>query len=104
AAWGPDGDKGRLALWRQLADLGLLGAVLPEEQSGLGLTEIDLVPLMADSGLHHIPVVDEENRFAGIVTQSDLVAALYQSRLAEAPAALAAAPAPTGAAPRRAAA
>jgi CBS domain-containing membrane protein len=46
---------------------------------------VDLVPLMADSGLHHIPVVDGENRFAGIVTQSDLVAALYQSRLAETP-------------------
>jgi CBS domain-containing membrane protein len=44
----------------------------------------ELVPLMADSGLHHIPVVDGENRFAGIVTQSDLVAALYQSRLREA--------------------
>ena len=44
---------------------------------------VELVPLMADSGLHHIPVVDHENRFAGIVTQSDLVAALYQSRLAE---------------------
>lgn len=44
---------------------------------------VELVPLMADSGLHHIPVVDGENRFAGIVTQSDLVAALYQSRLAD---------------------
>ncbi len=37
----------------------------------------ELVPLMADSGFHHIPVVDHENRFAGIVTQSDVVAALY---------------------------
>lgn len=45
---------------------------------------IELVPLMADSGLHHIPVVDHEDRFAGIVTQSDLVAALYESRLANA--------------------
>ena len=42
---------------------------------------VDLVPIMADSGLHYIPVVDAENRFAGMVTQSDLVAALYQSRL-----------------------
>lgn len=42
----------------------------------------ELVPLMADSGFHHIPVVDAEQRFAGIVTQSDLVAALYESRLA----------------------
>jgi CBS domain-containing membrane protein len=45
---------------------------------------VDLVPLMADSGFHHIPVVDGEQRFAGIITQSDLVAALYQSRFAEA--------------------
>ena len=47
----------------------------------------ELVPLMADSGFHHIPVVDMENRFAGIVTQSDVVAALYENRLAEATAA-----------------
>lgn len=45
---------------------------------------VNLVPLMADSGFHHIPVVDHEDRFAGIVTQSDLVAALYESRLAQA--------------------
>jgi len=42
-----------------------------------------LVPLMADTGFHHIPVVDAEQRFVGIITQSDLVAALYESRLAE---------------------
>ncbi|MYN04742.1 CBS domain-containing protein [Pseudoduganella sp. DS3] len=37
----------------------------------------ELVPLMADSGFHHIPVLDHEDRFAGIVTQSDVLAALY---------------------------
>jgi CBS domain-containing membrane protein len=45
---------------------------------------VDLVPLMADSGFHHILIVDQEQRFAGIITQSDLVAALYESRFAEA--------------------
>ena len=45
---------------------------------------IELVPLMADAGLHHIPVVDHEDRFVGIVTQSDVIAALYESRLAQA--------------------
>ncbi len=45
---------------------------------------VDLVPWMADAGMHHIPVVDAEQRFAGIVTQSDVVAALYEHRLAEA--------------------
>ncbi len=44
---------------------------------------VDLVPLMADSGFHHIPIVDHEQRFVGIITQSDLVAALYESRFAE---------------------
>ncbi len=44
---------------------------------------VELVPLMANSGLHHIPVLDAERRFAGMVTQSDVIAALFQSRLSE---------------------
>lgn len=44
---------------------------------------VELVPLMANSGLHHIPVLDAEQRFAGIISQSDVIAALYQSRLSE---------------------
>lgn len=44
---------------------------------------VELVPLMANSGLHHIPVTDRDDRFAGLVTQSDVIAALYQSRLSE---------------------
>ena len=43
----------------------------------------ELVPLMANSGLHHIPVLDAERRFAGIVTQSDVITALFQSQLSE---------------------
>ena len=43
-----------------------------------------LVPLMSNGGLHHIPVVDERAVFVGIVSQSDLLAALFESRLAEA--------------------
>lgn len=44
---------------------------------------VELVPLMSNSGLHHIPVIDHEERFAGMVSQSDLLAALYESRLKE---------------------
>jgi CBS domain-containing membrane protein len=44
---------------------------------------VELVPLMANSGLHHIPVLDAAGRFAGIISQSDLLAALVQARLAE---------------------
>lgn len=44
---------------------------------------VHLVPLMPDAGVHHIVIVDAEKRLAGVVTQSDLVAALYRSRLYE---------------------
>lgn len=36
----------------------------------------ELVPLFADTGHHHIPIIDGEQRLVGIITQSDLVAAL----------------------------
>jgi len=39
---------------------------------------LSLVPLFAEHDIHHIPVVDDERRLSGIVTQSDLMAALYQ--------------------------
>jgi CBS domain-containing membrane protein len=38
---------------------------------------VDLVPLLSDQGLHHVPVVDRDKRLVGMVTQSDLIAALY---------------------------
>lgn len=41
----------------------------------------ELVPVMADLGRHHLPVVDGDRRLVGIVTQSDLIAALFRSRL-----------------------
>jgi CBS domain-containing membrane protein len=42
------------------------------------------VPLFASSGHHHLPVLDDERRIVGILTQSDLVRALHQS-VAQAP-------------------
>ena len=42
---------------------------------------VELVPVFADAGHHHIPIVDDERRLVGIVTQSDLVVALYQKGL-----------------------
>jgi CBS domain-containing membrane protein len=45
----------------------------------------ELVPLFATTGHHHIPVVDRERRLVGILTQSDLVAALCRTG-AESPA------------------
>jgi CBS domain-containing membrane protein len=43
----------------------------------------ELVPLFSDGGFHHLPVVDEKRHVIGMVTQSDLVAALYRGRLEE---------------------
>lgn len=38
----------------------------------------ELVHQLSDRGLHHIPVLDEKKKLVGMVTQSDLVAALYR--------------------------
>lgn len=45
---------------------------------------VELVPIMSDLGLHYIPILDSKRKLAGMVTQSDLIAALYRGRLEEA--------------------
>jgi CBS domain-containing membrane protein len=40
---------------------------------------VDLVGLFSDGGLHHMPVVDEQNKVVGMITQSDVVAALFKT-------------------------
>ena len=42
----------------------------------------DVVGLFSDGGLHHMPVIDDTRRVVGMITQSDVVAALFQSRSA----------------------
>ena len=42
---------------------------------------VALVPLLADAGLHHIPVLNTQQQLTGIISQSDLIAALYQLQL-----------------------
>ncbi len=41
---------------------------------------VELVPLLSQ-GLHHIPVVDAQQHLSGMLTQSDLITALYRGRL-----------------------
>lgn len=41
---------------------------------------VELVPRLSDLGLHHLPVVNAERRLVGMVTQSDLLAALYRAQ------------------------
>jgi CBS domain-containing membrane protein len=38
----------------------------------------ELVHKLSDQGMHHVPVVDEARRLVGMVTQSDVIAALYK--------------------------
>jgi CBS domain-containing membrane protein len=44
---------------------------------------VELVPLLSERGLHHIPIINEERRLVGMVTQSDLIAALYAGSVAK---------------------
>ena len=41
----------------------------------------ELIPLFGSTGHHHIPIVDADDRLVGIVTQSDVVAALSQPQV-----------------------
>jgi len=43
----------------------------------------DLVPLFGSSGHHHIPVLDAADQLVGIITQTDVVAALCRMRAPE---------------------
>ncbi|WP_372867341.1 CBS domain-containing protein [Pseudomonas sp.] len=42
---------------------------------------VELVFLLCDRGLHCLPVVDEHERLVGMITQTDLIAALYRNWL-----------------------
>ena len=42
-------------------------------------TLVDLVPLFSEGGHHHIPIIDGEQRLVGMITQTDLVRALYRA-------------------------
>lgn len=48
---------------------------------------VDLLPLLAEGGHHHVPVVDEGSQLVGIVTQTDLIRALYSGIARNGPAA-----------------
>ena len=39
---------------------------------------VDMVPLFGGKGHHHIPIIGDDGRLVGIVTQSDMVAALFE--------------------------
>jgi alkylation response protein AidB-like acyl-CoA dehydrogenase len=54
AAW--DSEDGRIpGLWKRLADVGVLGAVIPEASGGLGLDARSVLPLLVETGRAAIP-------------------------------------------------
>lgn len=46
---------------------------------------VELVFMLSDRGLHCLPVVDDQQRLVGMITQTDLIAALYQNWLKHLP-------------------
>ncbi|HEX9448535.1 MAG TPA: HPP family protein [Dongiaceae bacterium] len=44
---------------------------------------VELVPVLADGDQHQVPILDQAHHLVGLVTQSDLLVALYRGRLAE---------------------
>lgn len=57
----------------------------PARTASASTPAVELVPLMADVGHHHVPIVDAQQRLVGMVTQTDLVGALYEICLAQPP-------------------
>jgi alkylation response protein AidB-like acyl-CoA dehydrogenase len=54
AAW--TNDTGRVpGLWEQLRDMGVVGMLAPETDGGLGLTMVDLVLILEETGRHAVP-------------------------------------------------
>jgi len=64
-------------LQRSVAELMRRQVVTTREEQNI----VALVPLLADLGLHHIPVVNPQQQLTGMISQSDLIAALYQLQL-----------------------
>ena len=54
AAW--TNDTGRVpGLWAQLVEMGVVGLLAPESAGGLGLTFVDLVLVLEETGRHAVP-------------------------------------------------
>lgn len=67
----------RLTFGREVRVEGIMSAPVVSVHEDAHLA--DLVHLLADRGMSCLPVVDAEQRLVGMITQSDLVAGLYQN-------------------------
>ena len=65
AAW--TNDTGRVpGLWAQLVDMGVVGLLAPEAAGGLGLTFVDLVLVLEETGRYAVPEPIVENAAWGV--------------------------------------
>jgi len=39
---------------------------------------VSLIPMFSEHNIHHVPIVDKDQRVVGMVTQTDLTVALYR--------------------------
>ena len=53
--WGKGEPEAGLRLWHRLAELGVTGLLVPEDQGGLGADEVDLVVVFEALGRHAVP-------------------------------------------------
>ena len=42
---------------------------------------LDVVPLMIEQRMRHVPVINEQGVYVGMINQSDMIAGLYQTSL-----------------------
>jgi alkylation response protein AidB-like acyl-CoA dehydrogenase len=62
-AW-PGGDRARVdAVWARLAEMGVIGAAVPEDAGGLGLGATDVVALLEETGRAALPQPIVETAF-----------------------------------------
>ena len=73
----PDANAAAAATQRFVSDIMSRGVQVTTP----GQTVAELVPLFSDEGFHHLPVVDARRRVVGMVTQSDIIAALFRDKL-----------------------
>jgi len=61
----------------------VVGQIMTDEAKTAGVNQsiIDLLPLISEHGLRHIPVIDEDRKLVGMLTQADMVNALYGHKL-----------------------
>lgn len=76
----------RAGVWKHLADAGVFGLLVPEEQGGLGMTELDAVLLLEEWGRAAVPGLVAETAFvaAPVIAagDADRAAALAGGELA----------------------